>query len=103
MATLVTITGKDPELCTKALQAAFGDADRAFSYLTEGIPQQPAGPGAGAYGGMEEEGSYEGEGAAGDQPGLATMMEMANNPNFPQLRARILQNPAFYQEFMTML
>jgi len=52
---------------------------------------------------MEEEGSYEAEGAAGDQPGIATMMEMANNPNFPQLRARILQNPAFYQEFMTML
>jgi hypothetical protein len=38
-----------------------------------------------------------------DQAGVAAMMEMANNPNFPQLRARILQNPAFYQEFMTML
>jgi hypothetical protein len=103
VATLVTITGKDPELCTKALQAAFGDPDRAFSYLTEGIPQQMAGAGAGGAYYPEDEGSYEAEPANMDQAGVAAMMEMANNPNFPQLRARILQNPAFYQEFMTML
>jgi ubiquitin len=34
---------------------------------------------------------------------MQQMLAMAANPNFPQLRARILQNPAFYQEFMSML
>lgn len=42
--TLMTITGKDAELCAKALEAAFGDPDRAFSYITEGIPQNLAQP-----------------------------------------------------------
>jgi hypothetical protein len=73
VATLVAISGKDAELCAKALQAAFGDADRAFEYLTNGIPQNMAGAGVGAGAGMgagagayaEEEGSYEGDPAAG--------------------------------------
>jgi len=30
-------------------------------------------------------------------------MEMAQNPNFAQLRQRMLQNPQFYQEFMQMI
>lgn len=51
VATLVAITGKDPEMCTKAIQAAFGDLDRAFSYITDGIPQNLAQPGGNAGGG----------------------------------------------------
>jgi len=38
-------------MCTKAIQAAFGDLDRAFSYITDGIPQNLAQPGGNAGGG----------------------------------------------------
>jgi hypothetical protein len=40
----MAISGKSRDLCAQALKAAFNDADRAFDYLSEGIPQQFAAP-----------------------------------------------------------
>ena len=36
--TLMAISGKSREMCAAALKAAHNDADRAFDYLSEGIP-----------------------------------------------------------------
>lgn len=65
------------------------------------MAQQPVQPAGGE---MEAEGDDDGseDYPEGNQD-FAAILEMAQNPNFAQLRARIMQNPAFYQEFMTML
>jgi hypothetical protein len=43
----MAISGKPREQVVQALQVAFGDPDRAFQYLMDGMPQM-ANPGAGA-------------------------------------------------------
>lgn len=45
--TLIAISSKTRDECVRALQAAFGNADRAFEYLMTGIPQMPPGMAAG--------------------------------------------------------
>jgi len=40
---LIAISGKPKEQCVQALQAAYGDPDRAFQYLMDGIPQMVGG------------------------------------------------------------
>ena len=117
------ISGKSKEQCTLALRAAFGNPDRAFEYLMSGVNLQAlvgagsagaggAGAGAGAGGaeGFPEGGDDMGDdygdeegsadfGGAGGNPFAA----LASNPNFAMIRQRILQDPAFYQQFMTQL
>ena len=43
--TLIAISGKPREMCIRALQAAYGDPDRAFDYLQVGIPNNAGGDG----------------------------------------------------------
>lgn len=45
----------------------------------------------------EDDGEYGDEDMDGQGSGLAAFV---NNPQFQQLRQRMLQNPAFFQEFM---
>lgn len=91
-------------MCAQALQAAFGDPDRAFQYLMDGIPQMPPGGGAGAGNpmagmppGMDpnavadygDEGQDAGADAGGDA-GLAALQAFAQNPAFIPLRQRMI-------------
>lgn len=102
------ISGKGKDQCVLALRAAFGNPDRAFEYLLSGVnlsalASQPGGmEGAGEdvgddYG--DEEGSSDPFGGAAGNPFAA----LASNPNFALIRQRILQDPAFYQQFMQQL
>jgi hypothetical protein len=120
---LVMISGKPRDQCILALRAAFGNPDRACEYLFSGVNLQQllahaggaGGVGAGAGVGAEgfeggddigddygdEEGSADvGGGAMGAGNPFAAL---ASNPNFALIRQRILQDPAFYQQFMTQL
>lgn len=109
--TLQAISGKGREECIRALQAAFGDPDRAFEYATMGIPAgmgaMPQGhPGAGFPAGHDQamEGDYGDEDDGSVDPGaMGDLAAFAQNPQFQQLRQRMIQNPQFYQEFMQML
>lgn len=53
------------------------------------------------YGDEGEEGSM--DNAAMNEGGVQDLMALANNPQFAMLRQRIMQNPNFYNEFMSML
>ncbi len=97
--TLQAISGKGREDCVRALQAAFGDPDRAFEYLQMGIPNMagagmPMGGmphGAMPMGGdVDMYGDEEGE---EDGSGLGDLAAFAQNPQFQALRQRIIQNP----------
>ena len=100
------ISGASKEHARAALQAAFGDPNRAFEYLASGFTGAGAGAGMGGFGQMagmdagmmdEEYGDEEDEGSSDfGNPFEA----FASNPGFQELRARILQSPQFYQEFM---
>ena len=82
----MAISGKPREQVVQALQVAFGDPDRAFQFLMDGMPQM-ANPGAGAGGnpmagmmppGMDAGADYgdeAGDGAdlAGGDGGLAAL------------------------------
>lgn len=52
------------------------------------------------YGDEGDEGSMD---APMNEGGVQNLMALANNPQFAMLRQRIMQNPNFYNEFMTML
>jgi hypothetical protein len=52
------------------------------------------------YGDEGEEGSMD---PGMSEGGIQDLMALANNPQFAMLRQRIMQNPNFYNEFMTML
>ena len=56
--TLQAISGKGREECIRALQAAYGDPDRAFEYVTMGIP---TGMGAGMPQGHPDMGAMAGQ------------------------------------------
>jgi len=97
----MAISGKGRDICSQALAAAFGDPDRAFQYLTDGIPQQQMPANAMQPVGGEHEHEAEGDDYGSEDipegnQDFAAILEMAQNPNFAQLRARIMQNPAFY-------
>ena len=95
--TLIAISGKERDECVRALQAAFGDPDRAFEYLQTGIPNMagaglPMGgmPPMGGQGDVDMYGDEEGE---DDGSGLGDLAAFAQNPQFQALRQRIIQNP----------
>lgn len=91
IANLIAFSGASREKCIRALEAAGGDPNIAFEFISSGIPQQrPAGQGHGG----------QSHGGAGAQGGLAAFV---NSPQFAQIRQRLLQDPNFYQEFMAML
>ena len=81
-----------------ALQAAYYDKERAVDYLLNGIPENPI---------QEQPVGQVPAGqppAAGDQPeGDNPLAFLANNPMFDQLRERIIQEPQFFQTFMSQL
>lgn len=100
--TLVAISGKPRDLCVRALQASNNNPDLAFEILASGmIPAAGGQPG-----GMQQpvEDFYGEEDASADTSGVgADMAAFFNNPQFAQIRQRILQNPQFYNEFMQMM
>jgi len=94
----MSISGKSNDECVAALRAAFGNPDRAFEFLLTGIPADHApAPGAGHADQQEDFGDEQMD--AGNNP----LAALAANPNFEQLRQRIVSDPAFYQQFMTQL
>jgi UV excision repair protein RAD23 len=103
---LIMISGKPRDQCILALRAAFGNPDRAFEYLLSGVNLAAVAnqPGAGA-----EAAGYDDGDDYGDEEGSADPMAMggnpfaalASNPNFNVIRQRILQDPSFYQQFMS--
>lgn len=104
---LMAISGKPRELCLQALQAAQGLPDLAFEFLLSGnIPQVPQ-PGHGQQhadndAGMDDEGDYGEEGVGMDTAGLSTeqiqaIQALVNNPSFPMIRQRLIQDPSFSQ------
>ena len=100
IATLIATSGKPRESVIRALEMAGFDPNDAFELLMiepEQLAQmqmqhQMMG------GDMEEDdGDYGDEDSDGQGSGLAAFV---NNPQFQQLRQRMLQNPAFFLEFM---
>lgn len=113
--------------CARALQAAFGNPDRAVEYLMNGIPPEasaapvvggggaPTGAGAGAGGavpfpampfpampgggggGGGDEGPDEGD------EGLDVLEELRNHPNFEELSALVTQNPQMLPQILQAL
>ena len=114
---LVAISGATKEQARAALQAAFGDPNRAFEYLTSGFGGGGFGGGAGMgqFAGMDpalagalnqemmEDDGYGDEDEGSADYGGNPFEAFASNPGFQQLRARILQSPQFFNEFMQML
>lgn len=96
--TLMATTGAQRDHVIRCLEMAGGDPNVAFELCLADpvqLAQMQAAHNMGA--GEEEEGSYDDEGGLG---GLAAFV---NNPQFQMLRQRMLQNPAFFQEFMATL
>ena len=101
-------TGSTRETVIAALQAAYGDPNRAFEYCLDGIPEQLAGAGgamcamgAMAHAHAQGDDDMDDYGAEEQQPGGENpFAAFVNNPNFIMLRQRILQSPDFFQEFM---
>ena len=96
------ISGKSKDLCSQALKAAFGNPDRAFEYLMSGATNF-SGAGEGGAGLDSEMDDDYGEEGSADMAGGNPFAALASNPNFALIRQRILQDPAFYQQFMTQL
>ena len=102
---LMAITGKSKDQCTLAIRAAQGNPDVAYEILASGMPLNAAmlqGAGAGGADAGDDYGDAygdEGEEGTGANPFAA----LASNPNFNLIRQRILQDPAFYQQFMQQL
>ena len=101
-------------MCIQALQAAHGVPDIAFEFLMSGhIPQVPAGGAGGSAGAGgeyedvadygEEEGNLD-PGALGnyniDPQTMAQIQALMQNPSFPMIRQRMLQDPNFSAQFM---
>jgi UV excision repair protein RAD23 len=101
------ISGKSHDECVAALRAAFNDPNRAYEYLMTGIPANAMGgaPPAGAAPSQGSAPAYGGDdyGDEGADAGGNPLAALANNPNFEQLRQRIVQDPQFYQQFMAQL
>jgi hypothetical protein len=103
------ISGKSKEECETAYRISRGNSDVAYELLLQGIPDdliqrvqemgdlpEPADDGYGdEYGGEHDHDM----GDMGDDPFAA----LASNPNFENIRQRIVQDPAFYQQFMNQL
>ncbi|KNC86944.1 hypothetical protein SARC_00895 [Sphaeroforma arctica JP610] len=88
------------EACIQALNAAFGNGDRAVEYLMSGIPEQPEAP--------ESEHMDDGEdepdstGPQGDQ-GTGALAFLRTQAPFIQMRAAIQQNPQLLQPLLQQL
>lgn len=114
MSELIMISGKPRDQCILALRAAFGNPDRAFEYLLSGVNlsavvNQMAGAGgaggAGADAGFDDGDDYGDEEGSMDPMGMGgnPLAALAQNPNFNIIRQRILQDPQFYQQFISQL
>lgn len=117
----MAISGSPRDLCIRALTAAHNIPDLAFEFLMSGhIPNVPVGgPAAhqaqahqddGGYGdeGMDDEGEDE-EGSADfgnynlDPQTMQALQALVNNPSFPMIRQRMVQDPNFSQQFLQQL
>ena len=103
LAELMAISGKPRELCIQALQAANNIPDLAFELLLSGnIPDQPM-----EMDGADDMGDDDSEMMGGVGGGLAqynlppetleAIQALSNNPSFPMIRQRMLQDPNFSQ------
>ena len=113
---LVAISGHPRDQCLKALAACRFIPDIAFELLMSGapIPDAPLGGAQGANEGNEDQemADYGDEGAGGeanldnydlDEDTKNAIMAMVNNPNFTQVRARMIQDQNFAATFMAQL
>jgi len=92
--------GFEREQVLKAMKAAYNNPDRAIEYLFNGIPQQtePSGgqPSAGGLPGLSNIG-----GQGGDSANV--LADLANDPNFQQLRGAIRNNPQMLQNVLAVI
>lgn len=104
----MAISGKPKELCVRALNAAQNIPDVAFEFLMSGmIPEggdQPHDMGDG-----DEDMGDEEDGMGGlaqynlDENTLQAIQALVNNPSFPMIRQRMIQDPNFSASFMQQL
>ena len=98
----MAISGKSRELCIQALAAANNMPDIAFEFLMSGnIPAEPIG----GADGMDDDYGDEGDDGAGASAGLGqynldpqtlqAIQALVNNPSFPMIRQRMIQDPNF--------
>lgn len=105
---VMAISGKSREECVAALAATQNHPDIAYDLLMSGVNPLAAMAQANASAQMADYGDeHEDEGSmdpsALPEGGVNDLMALANNPQFAMLRQRIMQNPSFYNEFMSML
>lgn len=100
---LQAISGKDRDLCIRALAAAHNIPDIAFEFLISGhIPEMPIGGGEGEEGGEpygDEEMGEEGENPLSqynlDENTMQAIQTLVQNPSFPMIRQRMISDPNF--------
>lgn len=106
--------GFEREQVVKAMKAAYNNPDRAIEYLFSGIPEaHELPPQAGGQGGLGGQGGHAGQGGLGGLGGLGgqggnadaaqVLANLAQDPNFQQLRAAVRNNPQMLQSVLSVI
>jgi hypothetical protein len=90
----------------RCLELAKGNPDVAFEILSippEQLAQMAQMHGGGGAGGYGDEDMGDDDGYGDELDGASGLANFLNNPNFQQIRERMINNPQFYEQFMSTL